>query len=159
MQSRWREEKQEALAEIGMTEAEIETQERLGYRVQEEMVRRVIDYYMQYREMKIQQSKYNPDYKEIRPVGRGAEYLKREGGSIKEIRLLAEGRMGTLGKAAEYWKQGKERLCRICEEKDETMRHMVEECVGRENKEGKLSELLDETGRGRQDLKKLKKTD
>ncbi len=69
-QTRWRKEKQGALREIGMTEMEIEIQEQLGHRVQEDLTRRIIDNDMQYRDLKISQSKFNPFYKDIRPEGK-----------------------------------------------------------------------------------------
>lgn len=64
--------------------------------------------------------------------------LYRGGGGIKEIRLIAEGRMGKLGKAAEYWKSEEEKICRLCREREETMRHIVEDCVRRANREGTI---------------------
>ncbi len=56
-------------------ELEVEIQERLGYRIQEEMTRRIIDYYIQNRDNKIRQSKFNPVYMEIIPMGREGQNI------------------------------------------------------------------------------------
>lgn len=43
--------------------------------------------------------------------------------------------MGNEARANEYWKKEEERLCRICQGKEETLTHVLQECEGTGNKE------------------------
>ncbi len=62
---KWRIGKQKALAEIGLSEEEIESLEQRGGNVRGEIVKRIGDIQKQEREMKIRDSKFNPLYKDF----------------------------------------------------------------------------------------------
>lgn len=57
--------------------------------------------------------------------------------SRKDVIKIARCRMGNETRENRYWKKEENRSCRLCEEAEETIKHIMEECriSGRENQE------------------------
>ena len=69
-------------------------------------------------------------------------------------KILARFRCGNETKAREYWKEEKEKRCRLCKRKEEDPRHVIEECEitgGPKDTE----KILNETGEGLTELKTI----
>ena len=94
---------------------------------------------------RIRESKYNIYYRKIAKEEL-PKYLK---GRIKwkDRKILAKYRCGKKTKAREYWKEEREKRCRLCKRKEEDLRHVIKECEimgGPKNTE----KILNETGEG-----------
>ena len=72
----------------------------------------------------------------------------------KDRRLLARFRCGNETKARDYWKDEREKRCKLCKRKEEDLRHVIEECeiTGGPKDIGKT---LNETGVGLTGLKTI----
>ena len=70
-------------------------------------------------------------------------YLKEK----KDIRIIARFRLGSENRASKYWKKDEEKICRICNGGEETIKHVIEICnftnVGKS-----VQNFLDGDGRG-----------
>lgn len=65
--------------------------------------------------------------------------------SRNELEVVGNFRMGNETRGCEYWKREEEKLCRLCEEEEKSMRHEFKEC--------------EITGNGEEDWKKYLKGD
>lgn len=90
-------------------------------------------------ENKLTKSRY---CKEIRWIVNNQEetlgYLRKDNNlSRKDVIKIARYRMGNETRENRYWKKEENRSCRLCEEAEETIKHIMEECriSGRENQE------------------------
>ncbi|KAK0169307.1 hypothetical protein PV328_012222 [Microctonus aethiopoides] len=84
------------------------------------------------------------------------EKIKTSRMKSKERRLLARYRCGNEMNARKYWKEEKERNCRVCNETEENLWHVLREC--RETKiEKGIEEALEEGGEGLEILKDIEK--
>ena len=87
--------------------------------------------------------KRGEEFKELfRNKTNAAFYLTKE--RPKRIKVIARYRLGNETKVYDKWIEKENRKCRLCGEKDETVKHIEEECK-ETKKEGK--KLLDETGK------------
>ncbi len=123
---RWRTEKKEL--ELGISEEGIWDREERGWDVVEEMERRMRDRRGDQNREKMENSKFNPAYRELK-LGQGrAQYLNsREMGHKDKMRLARYRTGGEVG-AAQYWKGKEDRMCRVCIEEEETLQHVIEQC-------------------------------
>lgn len=76
-----------------------------------------------------------------------AEYLFKKNLNIKEKRVLANFRVGGFVKAAEYWRELGEKWCRLCGVEQETVTHLLQDCILNARRD-KVARLLDESGEG-----------
>ncbi len=157
---KWRETKRKALGEMGWSEEEMERMRIEGREVGGFLKQRISDIERQNRQMKIRDSKYNMDYKVIRPKDGIAEYLTKHKLTKIELQTLARFRVGSYVKACEYWREG-EKVCRICREEEETVKHLIKHFKDIVQIEGKTKidrqwyKILDEKGEGVRELKKI----
>ncbi len=154
---KWRVERRQELAKLGISEEGIQDLEDRGWEVTTEMERRVKDRRIQLNRQKIENSKFNPEYKGWK-MGQGrAQYLESKFLSHQDKGLLARYRTGAEVGAAYYWMQDDKRLCKVCRREEETMKHVIEECDGvRASVRGKrMEEVLREDGSGRSFLREL----
>lgn len=80
-------------------------------------------------EAKIKESKCAREMKDIIMKETGRDYLgKRHSMRKEELYVKARYRMGNENKACKYWMKEEDRKCRLCGEKEETYKHMFEEC-------------------------------
>ena len=72
----------------------------------------------------------------------------------KDRKISARFRCGNETKAREYWKEEREKRCRLCKRNEENPRHVIEECeiMGGPKDIGKV---LNETGEGLAELKAI----
>ncbi len=85
---------------------------------------------IQLNRQKIENSKFNPEYKGWK-MGQGrAQYLESEFVSHQDKGLLARYRTRAEVGAAYYWMQDDKRLCKVCRREEEAMKHVIEECDG-----------------------------
>ena len=71
-------------------------------------------------------------------------YIKEK----KDISIMARYRLGSEIRASKHWLSAKERECRLCNEKEETLEHIFEECRVSKVCKG-IGFVLNEDGRGR----------
>ena len=62
--------------------------------------------------------------------------------------MIARFRCGCEEMGSRYWKEEKERSCRICNEAVESVEHWAEECSKLERSQASVAMLLSETGEG-----------
>ncbi len=133
---RWRVRKRCELVKIGLSEYGLAEIELWGVDVRGEIGRRMKDRRAQENWRRIEESRYNRVYKEIKKNRTGrAEYLNAEWIPVKEKIRMGRYRVGNEVKAAEYWKDEGERKCRMCGVDIETLVHIVEECGGWESED------------------------
>ena len=92
------------------------------------MIQRSKDIEKQERRRKIEESRYAAEYREIANEKRKT-YLQE--GTVKKKNLLetlGRFRLGTEAKANRYWMKEEEKICRLCKESKETLKHIIEEC-------------------------------
>lgn len=102
---------------------------------------------------KLGKSKYAAEYRQIAPLITGKPaYLERERNGKKELETRARYRLGTEARANYFWLNESLRKCRLCRTREETMKHIFEECevTGRNenwtrqlSKEKSLARLLE----------------
>ena len=91
------------------------------------------------------QSRSNTMYKYIEVTSRTPAYLE-EPGKRKSQSIIARFRTGSEENGNKYWLEEEERLCRICLEEEETIRHWATRCVGNLDERRKLTVVLGEAG-------------
>lgn len=135
------------------------TEEELTQRREEgleELIRKAMEIIWekekQERKRRIKKSRYNKFYdnlvKEEIP-----KYLKGVRKNKERI-MIAKFRCGNEVKGSKFWKEESERKCRICEEKEETIKHMFEECEKTKQMErGEV--ILGEDGQGVEFMRKV----
>jgi len=122
-----------------------------------EIERKDVEVQQQERFERIQRSRWNEWYKNIRVLG-VPRYLKERGKERRMVRV-ARFRLGSEMRGGRYWEQEEKRKCRICGWAEETWEHMMEVCM-REEEEGgrdKILEILEDDGRGEGWMKRLQK--
>ncbi len=156
---RWRLQRRKELAKLGISEEGIQAMEESGWEVEGEMERRINERRVYTNWTKIQNSKFNPDYKELKQGMRRAQYIDcQEIGKYEKVRL-ARYRTGAEHGAANYWRGQEETKCKVCGAAEETLKHVIEKCERMSNKakEKKVGEVLREDGGGWRWLKELDK--
>jgi hypothetical protein len=78
------------------------------------------------RRTRIRESRYNGKYEKI-ITEELPKYLGRE--SRKERVITARFRCGNEKRENKYWKEDRNRVCKMCGEKKETIEHLLNECV------------------------------
>jgi len=103
---------------------------RVGEKGEENWFNKIIemDIELQRRERKkkINESRYNKLYKEIKEEGI-PEYLKKGWGK-KRWRRVTRFRLGNKMREGRYWEEEEKRLCRLCRAELETWEHVWERC-------------------------------
>lgn len=146
---KWAKERRNTLKEIiGKRERDPEEQENFEELVMEKLREKETEK----RRQKIEESRYNDIYRLIK-TEEIPEYLKTNM-KKKDRNLIARYRCGNEVKAKCYWKEEKERICRICGEKEENMTHVIRECE-RTRTEKELQRVLGAEGQGLEILKNI----
>lgn len=101
--------------------------------VSEEIEKRDIEMQQQESFERVQKSRWNVWYKEVRILG-APRYL-REKRKERRIIRIARFRLGSKMGGGRYWEQEEKRKCRICGWTKETWEHVVKICM-REEEEG-----------------------
>ncbi len=154
---RWRVERRKVLEKLGISEEGVRELEGRGWEVTEDIERRIEERKFSQNWQKMQSSRYNPMYKDLKPEQRRARYLQSREVSDKDKVLFAKYRTGSEVGAANYWQEKETRMCKTFGELEETLEHVVERCgrvKGREKGKTVL-EILGEDGKGRMQLREL----
>ena len=104
------------------------------------------------RKKRIEESKYNIHYKDIR-TEKLQEYLRGRRRK-KERNGIARYRCGNETKGSQYWRGEEERKCRICGKAEENLMHVLKECEETKS-EISVEELLRENGGGWERMKEI----
>jgi hypothetical protein len=110
----------------GYAGAEIERMRERGRVMTDEFVQRDRDVQVKERRTRIRESRYNGKYEKI-ITEELPKYLGRE--SRKERVITARFRCGNEKRENKYWKEDRNRVCKMCGEKKETIEHLLNECV------------------------------
>ena len=105
------------------------------------------------RKTKIDISKSNRRYKELM-TEKIPEYLTKDMKGY-ERNLLARFRLGNEERANKYWMQENERMCRVCMTSNETLEHVMAECVDVIKTDLVVRDILNADGRGITVLKEI----
>ena len=99
----------------------------------------------------IEKSRYNKKYKYIRTTEL-PEYMKRPGKNNKH-KIIARFRTGNEEEENKYWLKDRKR-CRVCGEGEDSVEHMVNECMMDKNWTWRA--VLEEDGRGERWMREVK---
>jgi len=88
---------------------------------------------------KIVRSRYNIWYKSIK--GEGVPGYLKKGWREKRWQRVAKFRLGDEMRGGRYWEKEEKRICRICENEEETWKHVWEGCKMWET-EGNWDEMM-----------------
>ncbi|KAH0821305.1 hypothetical protein GEV33_001486 [Tenebrio molitor] len=136
----------------GYAGAEIERMREGGRAMTDELVQRDRDVQVQERRTRIRESRYNGKYEKI-ITEELPKYLGRE--SRKERVIIARFRCGNEERENKYWNEDRIRVCRMCGEKNETIEHLLNECVELRERDESREEMLNEDGRGIEWMKNI----
>jgi len=151
----WEEQRKSFYEERGVSVEWVRGQRERGVEVREVVEQRDKEIQQQERFERIQRSRWNRWYKEIRTLGM-PRYLKEKWKEERMIRV-ARFRLGNEMREGKYWEEEEKRRCRICGWEEETWEHVVEICM-REGDEGgreKILRILDDSGNGEKWMRKL----
>lgn len=137
-------------ANIRKEELLIKGEEGIWVEIVQKIIERIKAKEKEERRKRIEESKYNEVYKYI-ITEKKPEYLRGKK-KKRDRNLIAKYRCGNEMKGGQYWKEESERKCRICEESEESMIHVLREC-GEIKEEITIEEFLKSDGR----LKIMKK--
>lgn len=104
------------------------------------------------RQKKINESKYNSMYKDIITENL-PKYLQGKR-KRKDRCLIAIYRCGNEMKGDEYWRQIEDRICRICENEEESITHVLRESQATRN-DIQIGEFLSEEGKGLEIMRRI----
>ena len=151
----WEEQRKGFYKERGMSEELVKRIRREGGEVIGQLEERDREVQAQERFERIEKSRWNKWYKEIRTVGL-PRYLKEYGKEERLVRI-ARFRLGNEMKEGRYWEREEERRCRLCGWELESWEHVVEICMGERERGGRerIREILEEDGRGESWMKRL----
>ena len=122
------EERRERLEKLGWKKEEYE--EKLG----EETRKKITEKEKSRNRIEVENKMANSRYcKEIKWIlnneERAPDYLKVENKlSRKEVIKMARHRMGNEARANRYWEKEERRICRLCGDEEETIKHIWEDC-------------------------------
>ncbi|XP_043580129.1 uncharacterized protein LOC122566641, partial [Bombus pyrosoma] len=104
------------------------------------------------RRKRIRESKYNRHYRNI-TKDEMPKYLE---GRMrwKDRKVTARLRCGSETKAEEYWKEERDKRCRLCGREEKDLRHVIEECELTGGSKD-MEKTLNETGEGLMDLRAI----
>lgn len=83
------------------------------------------------------------------------EYLRGKK-KRKDRCLIARFRCGNECRGNQHWKEEEDKVCRICKEETESLEHVTERCQTTKSDMQK-EDLLNEDGRGLEDMKRIEK--
>ena len=95
--------------------------------ITEDLMKRLERREKEERQVKINESKYNSNYKNIRSEKYLSKYLEGKK-RMKDRSLIARFRCGNKTKGGQYWREDVEKKCRICHAAEESMSHILKEC-------------------------------
>lgn len=156
IKNEWVRRRKEARNRIGLEGEKVtqirEEEEGEVWRIVRKVKKRIRETRMKERVKRIDESKYNTKYKKIR-TEELPMYLRGRMNK-KDRSLLARFRCGNECKGGQHWIETEDRMCRICGKAEETLEHLSRGCNG-EIKEGKVEELLEESGEGLAELRRI----
>ena len=74
---------------------------------------------------------------------------------MKDKFFFVRFRCGNEESKNKFWLEEEERKCRVCDDKRETLVHMLKEYEGLREEVWRRTEMLDENGRGKEWMKKV----
>ncbi|KYN30224.1 hypothetical protein ALC57_00314, partial [Trachymyrmex cornetzi] len=143
-ESKWEKKRREVLERTEMSKEQVRREREIrNQRVAEEFMKRIERRETEGRQVKINESRYNDNYKNIRTEGL-PKYLKGKK-KMKDRSLIARFRCGNETKGDQYWREDEERRCRICHGAEENMTHILKECE-KTKSEMRAEEFIGEEG-------------
>ncbi|XP_025998026.2 trichohyalin-like [Solenopsis invicta] len=154
-EGKWERKRKKMLEEAGINKEQLRRERETGNEeITENILKELKTRESRRRQQKINESRYNTDYKAIIPEER-SKYL--EGRMKKKDRcLIARYRCGNETRGSQYWREEAERRCRICKREEESLYHMIKECEATKS-EMTLEEIIGEEGKGLQTMKRIEK--
>lgn len=143
-QGRWEKERQQYYEHRGYSTEEVENKRSVEENIMAEIIQRDQDIQKQEQENKINKSKYNPEYKNIKTLSI-PRYLKDEN---KKKKLIARYRCGNEENKNKYWKREIDRKCRLCGKQEETIEHLLRDCEKMGKTKATREDILADTGQG-----------
>lgn len=152
-ESKWEASRSKLLKGLGIDKKDINGVREVGF---EELMKIVLERNeskeKEERRRKIEEARYNRNYKNV--ITENLPRYLTERRKRKERSLIARYRCGNECKGNQHWREEEEKVCRLCEEEEESLEHMVWDCrITRNNMQ--IGDLLNEDGRGLEMMKRF----
>lgn len=96
---------------------------------------------------RIKESRYCEELKELLWEDWKSEENLKYIEEKKSLNIIARYRLGNESESCKYWKSEKEKICRMCNKEEETLKHIFEFCVKARIKKN-AKEVISATGKG-----------
>ncbi|XP_071636284.1 uncharacterized protein [Temnothorax longispinosus] len=149
-ESNWEKKRRELIKRTKMEKEQLRREMEAGNReAAESLVKRLEEKEKKERQIKINESRYNSNYKEILTEKLPKYLLGKK--KKKDRMLIARYRCGSEVKGSKHWREEEDRRCRICQ-KEENIEHILRKCEATKS-EIQLKEFLGEEGKGLEVMK------
>jgi hypothetical protein len=151
----WEKKRRELIERAGMEKDQLKREmEAEDREAAENFVKRIEEKEKEERQIKINESRYNSNYKEILTEELPKYLLGKK--KKKDRMLIARYRCGSEVKGSQHWREEEDRRCRICQKEEENIEHLLKECEATKS-EIQLNEFLGEEGKGLKVMKWIEK--
>ncbi|EFN75876.1 hypothetical protein EAI_03061 [Harpegnathos saltator] len=155
---KWEEERRRFFEDRGWKIDEIEERREKGEGLRgEEIKSRERRKQEEERWERIRESRHNEGYGKVK--GKGVPGYLKMGWEEKRWRRIARFRLGCELRGGRYWEEEEKRRCRMCGRREETWKHIWEECTGWGEERGwqEMEREVGEEGKGEKWMKEVEK--
>ena len=147
LETKWDKERRKYFERNGMSLTKVEEERRKNTFNIKKIIDRDLEVQKQLNMAKMERSQFCNRYQHIWTIDK-PQYLSLFKNQKEKIKMIARFRCGCEEMGSRYWKEEKERSCRICNEAVESVEHWAEECSKLERSQASVAMLLSETGEG-----------